>query len=293
MRQMHATWCTACDKILSCPTLTLPDPTTMFSTILASPGLLVPSRPLPRAAAPLMQERSVWPAMDDGLPVEMIHAVADAVFAELDTDKNGGVSEPELRDFLLGQDFEPDLVTKVFTSIDFDKSGEISDSELRDAFVKYPTLRKAIKLPEPRSGWPAMDDDTPIEELHAKADALFAMIDTDDDGEISKEELGKHMAANGYDDTLIGKVFTGTRLARPPPRFPSLAAPRPSRHPDWLKLKPPRLAAPPQASTSTTAAPSRRRSCARPSSRSQRCARRPGWVAPRLKRPRREQSDVK
>tara|TARA_B110001452_G_scaffold207985_1_gene178215 strand:- start:335 stop:1051 length:717 start_codon:yes stop_codon:yes gene_type:complete len=193
-------------------------------TALVSPGLLVPSRPLPcaslqlqraslqlpRALAPLLQERSVWPAMDDGLPVEMIHAVADAVFAELDTDKNGGVSEEELREYLTGkQEFEPELVTKVFTGIDFDKSGEISEVELRDAFVKYPTLRKAIKVPEPRSGWPAMDDDTPIETLHAKADALFAMIDTDGDGSISSEELGKHMAANGYDEVLIGKVFTG------------------------------------------------------------------------------------
>ena len=188
----------------------------LIAAAIVSPGLLVPSRPLaraslqlPRAPAPLLQERSVWPAMDDGLPVEMIHAAADAVFAELDSDKNGGVSESELREYLLGQDFEPELVTKVFTGIDFDKSGEISDVELRDAFVKYPTLRKAIKLPEPRSAVGQMDDGTPTEELYAKADTLFALIDTDDDGQISNAELRKHMAANDYDDTLIDKVFAG------------------------------------------------------------------------------------
>jgi hypothetical protein len=44
--------------------------------------------------------------------------------------------------------------------------------------------------------------------LEKDADVLFALIDKDGNGEISKEEFSEHLKACGYEDDRINKVFT-------------------------------------------------------------------------------------
>lgn len=91
-----------------------------------------------------VKPRSVWAAMDDGADEEEIFAVADQVFALVDTDKSGDIQVSELKAILLADDWDDALVEKVFTGIDFDDSGEIDRDELRTAFVKHPSLRSAL-----------------------------------------------------------------------------------------------------------------------------------------------------
>jgi Ca2+-binding EF-hand superfamily protein len=43
--------------------------------------------------------------------------------------------------------------------------------------------------------------------IHAQADAIFAVIDVDDSGEISRSELGGHLTAAGYTAAAVSKVF--------------------------------------------------------------------------------------
>uniref|UniRef100_A0A7S3BWP5 EF-hand domain-containing protein n=1 Tax=Haptolina ericina TaxID=156174 RepID=A0A7S3BWP5_9EUKA len=90
--------------------------------------------------------RSTWPALDDGKTIPEIYAMADAVFANLDTNGDGQISEDELREQLSAYKYRDELLNKIFASIDVDASGDISVEELRSAFVNYPTLRTAPGL---------------------------------------------------------------------------------------------------------------------------------------------------
>merc|ERR1740139_2086515 len=83
-----------------------------------------------------VETRSVWPAMDDGKSEADIFAIADKVFAKVDTDNSGDIEVAELKALLLADEWEEALVEKVFAKIDFDESGEIDQDELRAAFVK-------------------------------------------------------------------------------------------------------------------------------------------------------------
>lgn len=46
-----------------------------------------------------------------------------------------------------------------------------------------------------------------IAAIHAEADAIFAVIDLDNDGAISRSELGGHLTAAGYTAAAVSKVF--------------------------------------------------------------------------------------
>lgn len=98
--------------------------------------------------------------------------------AIVDLNKDGEVSQAELREWLLGYGYKEELVAKIFAGIDFDASGGISNEELRKAFVEYPTLRTApglgrLENVSVRSTWPALDDGKTIPEIYAMADAVL------------------------------------------------------------------------------------------------------------------------
>jgi len=154
--------------------------------------------------------------MDDGMPVEQINVMADAVFGNLDINGDGAISDQELRGWLVERfGYTDELVTKIFTGIDFDDSGEIDADELRKAFVKYPTLRTTpglggLENTKVRSTWPAMDDGKPASEIYIMADVVFANLDVNGDGAISEEELrGWLVERFGYTDELVTKIFAG------------------------------------------------------------------------------------
>lgn len=163
------------------------------------------------------EARSSWPAMDDGRPVEKIYEMADSVFALLDTNGDGEISDDELRSWLSSYSYKEDLVAKIFSGIDFDASGAISGAEFRDAFVKFPTLRTAPGLGRlenvaVRSTWPALDDGKSAEDIWAMADAVFANLDIDGDGKVSEDELRERLSSYTYRDELVGKMFSSIDL---------------------------------------------------------------------------------
>merc|ERR1712093_799367 len=123
----------------------------------------------------------------DRRPVEMIHADADKAFKFLDTENVGSIDNEKLRNYLKERDY---------------------DAELRSAFVKFPTLCKAIEV-KPRSVWVAMDDGAAEEEIFAVADQVFTMVDTDKSGDIQVSELKALLLADDWEDALVEKVFTG------------------------------------------------------------------------------------
>jgi len=144
----------------------------------------------------------------DTRPVEMIHADADAAFKMLDTDLDGSIDDADLKKFLYRRGYSDELVDKVFAGIDVDSDGTLSADELRGAFVKFPTLVKAFAV-EPRSVWPAMDDGMSESDIFALADKVFALVDTDGNGDISVDELKSTLLSNGWEEQLVTKVFNG------------------------------------------------------------------------------------
>ena len=75
---------------------------------------------------------------------EKLHADADAAFAVLDEDKDGSLTEAELRTYLVDCcGYGDDLPATVLKAIDFDASGQVDRDEFRQAFVKHPSMRTA------------------------------------------------------------------------------------------------------------------------------------------------------
>ena len=144
----------------------------------------------------------------DRRPVEMIHADADKAFKFLDKENVGSIDNEMLRNYLSERDYDAELVDKIFAGIDAATDGVIDADELRSAFVKFPTLCKAIEV-KPRSVWEAMDDGAAEEEIFAVADQVFTMVDTDKSGDIQVSELKALLLADDWEDALVEKVFTG------------------------------------------------------------------------------------
>jgi len=71
---------------------------------------------------------------------------ADSVFASLDEDESGTISEAEIRQHLEGCGYEEGFATTVLKVLDFDKSGEVDQEEFRSAFLKHPSMRSAPGL---------------------------------------------------------------------------------------------------------------------------------------------------
>ena len=137
------------------------------------------------------------------LPEEVcddIAADADAIFAVIDEDGNGAITRAELTKHLMKAGYTAKACDLVFDKVDTDKSEEISQDELRAAFLQYSPLREAPGLGAYNAQF--------LEEIHTDADALFAAIDTDGSGEISKDELRNHLKEfSSYSFKAIGKIF--------------------------------------------------------------------------------------
>merc|ERR1712216_263010 len=147
----------------------------------------------------------------DRRPVEMIHADADKAFKFLDTENVGSIDNEKLRNYLKERDYDAELVDKIFAGIGAKKEGVIDADELRSAFVKFPTLCKAIEV-KPRSVWVAMDDGAAEEEIFAVADQVFTMVDTDKSGDIQVSELKALLLADDWEDALVEKASPGSTL---------------------------------------------------------------------------------
>lgn len=74
-----------------------------------------------------------------------IHDDADELFASIDFDNDGEITEAELRVHLrTSSDFSDTAITNIFQMLDINKDGGITREELRSAFVRSSALRLAI-----------------------------------------------------------------------------------------------------------------------------------------------------
>ena len=58
-------------------------------------------------------------------------AAADRLFATIDTDQNGSLSQEELLVYLLGAGVEQEEIARIFAALDADSDGKITPDEWR------------------------------------------------------------------------------------------------------------------------------------------------------------------
>ena len=118
------------------------------------------------------------------------YADADAVFAVIDADGSGTISKDELESHLTASGLEPPAVVRMFESLDVDSDGCITRDELRAGFERY-----------------AFPKSPRLESAHARADEIYAVIDTNGDDAITMEELAFYLGSAGYNPETVVGIF--------------------------------------------------------------------------------------
>jgi len=132
---------------------------------------------------------------------EAIRSDANAVFDVIDVDADGSITREELSAHLIGAGYKPTAVDQMFDKLDANSDGLLSREELCEGFVRYSPLRTA-------PGMGAYNAEF-VTEIHADADSLFNAIDIDGNGNITETELRIHLRSfSGFSDAAITNVFT-------------------------------------------------------------------------------------
>lgn len=135
--------------------------------------------------------------------IAQIHEKADAIFAILDRNGDGEISEEEFRSHLLAAGYAKAAVVELYETLDSNpRNGALSQSELREAFVRYPPLLEAPGLGELGESERAA--------VYEEADATFAALDLDGNGSLSLEELQEHFAGvegPTYSSVAVERIF--------------------------------------------------------------------------------------
>ena len=133
----------------------------------------------------------------------------DSIFDCVDTNKDGQISQDELRAHLVDEmGYSEQYTDYLFESIDTDSNGSISREELGFAFYNFEALSMYMtfgiggaeitqqnsfkKLALKSDAAPEARDKLLLDDL---ADLIFDMIDTDKSGEITRDELEAHFDA--------------------------------------------------------------------------------------------------
>lgn len=141
----------------------------------------------------------------------------DSIFDCVDTNKDGQISQDELRAHLVDEmGYSEKYTDYLFESIDTDSNGSISREELGFAFYNFEALSMYMtfgiggaeitqqnsfkKLAQNSDAAPEARDKLLLDDL---ADLIFDMIDTDKSGEITREELEAHF------DSVTKKLDSG------------------------------------------------------------------------------------
>jgi len=212
-------------------------PTHTLATILAVSGLaLAPAFSVPRPptskriAAPVADTRFTATrrtvvsasAASDATDTAARNEISfldeiDGIFDCVDTNGDGEISPDELRAHLVSDmGYSTAYADYLFESIDTDASGSISREELGFAFYNFEALSMYMtfgvggaeitqKASFEKMALKGQRDKLRLDDL---ADLIFDMIDTDQSGEITREELQAHF------DKVTAKLDAGKGAAK-------------------------------------------------------------------------------
>ena len=153
-----------------------------------------------RVRIPCSQVEEICEVLPDPALCDDVEADADAVFAVIDTDGDGAITRDELSAHLSKSGYSEKACQLIFDKLDTDASESVTKEELRTGFLKYTPLREAPGLGAYNQEY--------VTEIHTDADALFSAIDTNGDGQITKDELREHLKTfHGYSFKAISNIF--------------------------------------------------------------------------------------
>lgn len=118
---------------------------------------------------------------------------AETAFRLLDLNGDGSVCEAEFRSYLLQYRYTDSAIAKIFEALDMNGNGEICLQELRDGLADYCRCHQC--------------ETKFVAEVHGEADSMFDLIDINKDGAISSAELHAHLLARGYSEDAVRAVF--------------------------------------------------------------------------------------
>ena len=179
-------------------------PTFMFSVLAAS---LLPSCSafvLPHVITPCARRGFVVATEEirGGNPVDAaekcqdeqgIRDDAEAAFRLLDLDGDGEITDVEMKSYLQEFKYSGSAIDKIYGALDMDGCGVIHLDDLRDGLAEYCRCAKC--------------ESSFVADVHAEADGMFELVDTDGDGTISVDEMRSHLLKNGYTETASDALF--------------------------------------------------------------------------------------
>jgi len=148
-----------------------------------------------RAVAPrhAVQLRMAVDAAEPCQDEDAIKADAQVAFGLLDLDGNGEVSVDEFQTYMRQFRYTESAIDKIYDALDMDDCGQINLADLQDGLAEYCRCSKC----EPKF----------VDEVHAEADLMFALVDANGDGAISMSELRAHLLSHGYTEPAVGAVW--------------------------------------------------------------------------------------
>jgi len=129
-------------------------------------------------------------------------AVGMTMFAMMDLDGNGVVSEAEFRRYLARFKYTEAASTRIFKALDADGDGEISVGEISELATFVDENSNTALGTGAR-----FSDALLVEARRSKADKIFDIVDENGDGEISSAELRAYLMADGYTEIASDAVL--------------------------------------------------------------------------------------
>ena len=161
----------------------------------------------PSAPAPAPAPAPTAPPV--GAALTQLEADADAVFAVLDLNGDGRISMAELGQHLKLAGYSQSAVDNIYRTLLADTADSaaraladnaVTRAELRLGFARFATLREA-------PGLIAAAAEKAVGDVQARADELYDAISADADGQISLTGLKAHLSGSRYSDAAVSNIF--------------------------------------------------------------------------------------